>query len=523
MANSYQRFLKNNIDLAPLGVERRAGEVTYFCTPRGATIFGWAGVDGIHYCFIRGFGEMVFAVSPENDAPNYVHPLAKNFKDFLRLLLACGSAGALEQAWIWNQAEFDAFLWENQPAEEQKAVLAEIADQLRLTPMENPWQYIRELQSSFDDRQIKYTEDFYDPDMNPNAGRKALEREKTEWKVYFDGNFWGHRGRDRAGKEIPVGKHFEWAGRHWLIPALYACSKGLVIEFCMQIDPGQIRAFMDKWDLNAQNEADKNFSREQQMEIERDNPLCLDFDAVVRLNGKELVPTYGYGVSYNPCLPRDMIRRTEAKKVVDHYGLDPAYGWVIRRSAFPWKTKRRTEIRNLSVTLSQCPVSVPGPHFRVAAPGDTFDFTFPETGSRHTLTVQEYEQQKMDFSRMPAQDMEYPPYYFGMSYTIMPPLPNDRLTVSDCMDSDPPRQKHSKQEDPLAPVAKNSSIGVIGIIGGADGPTAIVVGDAGPSRLQAACSALHFEPVKEVEWHMIFHEKQFDDLTIGLMGHKDGV
>ena len=22
-----------------------------------------------------------------------------------------------------------------------------------------------------------------------------------EWKVYFDGDFWGHRGKDRAGKE----------------------------------------------------------------------------------------------------------------------------------------------------------------------------------------------------------------------------------------------------------------------------------------------------------------------------------
>ena len=61
MAYGYQGFLKKKIDLAPLGVERGADRAGYFCTPQGASIIGWAGVDGIHYCFIRGFGEMVFA------------------------------------------------------------------------------------------------------------------------------------------------------------------------------------------------------------------------------------------------------------------------------------------------------------------------------------------------------------------------------------------------------------------------------------------------------------------------------
>ena len=54
-------------------------------------------MDGIHYCLIRGFGDIVFAVSPMNPAPHYVHPLARTFSDFMRLL-ACGSCDALEQA-----------------------------------------------------------------------------------------------------------------------------------------------------------------------------------------------------------------------------------------------------------------------------------------------------------------------------------------------------------------------------------------------------------------------------------------
>ena len=172
MKLTYQNFLKQGIDLAPLGIEKRDEEYPYFCTPKGARIFGWAGVDGIHYCLIRGFGEMVFAVSPMNTAPHYVHPLAQNFSDFLRLLLACGDSAALEQAWQWNEEQFAAFLAAHLPTEEQKAVLAKIAEQTGISPMEDPWQYLHELQTSFDFSKIQYTEDFYDPNMNPDAPQK---------------------------------------------------------------------------------------------------------------------------------------------------------------------------------------------------------------------------------------------------------------------------------------------------------------------------------------------------------------
>lgn len=55
---TYRNFTKKSIDLAPLGFEKGAGDETYFCTPKGAKIIGWAGVDGIHYCLIRGFSQL---------------------------------------------------------------------------------------------------------------------------------------------------------------------------------------------------------------------------------------------------------------------------------------------------------------------------------------------------------------------------------------------------------------------------------------------------------------------------------
>lgn len=93
---------------------------------------------------------MVFAVSPMNPAPDFVHPLSKDFADFLRLLLACGDVAALEQAWMWEEAQFEAFSRNNPPTQAQQVVLSEVAARLKLTPMEHPWVYLKELQASFD-------------------------------------------------------------------------------------------------------------------------------------------------------------------------------------------------------------------------------------------------------------------------------------------------------------------------------------------------------------------------------------
>ena len=79
MDKTYEKFLRSGMDLAAVGIECRRENTQYFCTPKGASVFGWAGTDGIHFCFIRGFGGMVFSVNPMNESQRYVHPLAKDF------------------------------------------------------------------------------------------------------------------------------------------------------------------------------------------------------------------------------------------------------------------------------------------------------------------------------------------------------------------------------------------------------------------------------------------------------------
>ncbi len=502
MTNTYRKFLSKNLDLSSLGVECRVDNAPYFCTPKGASIIGWAGVDGIHYCFIRGFGEMVFSVSPMNDAPHYVHPLAKDFRDFLRLLLSCGGADGLEQAWMWDKSQFERFLRENPKTEEQENALARLAEGMKLTAIEQPWEYIKALQSSFDGDKIKYTEDFYDLDLNP-----AAEPAMPPWKVSFSGGFWGPSGRERPGKEVRLDAQFAWADRHWRIPAAYLCGKGLVLDFCMRAEAEKIRAFQRKWTAKGEDPACRCMTREQQMEMELENPLRLDFKPWLEVNGRRLRMTHGFGAVYNPCLPEGEADDLEGKRAVSHYGLDLKDGWVFFRAAFPWVTKRRPALKTLSLTMEQQPVSIPGPRFKAAAPGDTVTFFNPADGERHRLTVREIERSTMPEERFGREGWDYPTHYWTMCYTVSPEIAEGTLTVLDCAEGDRPREKSPSPHGPRA----TGFAAVMGIIGGADGPTALVFGQGRP---RAACSALHFLPADQVEWRMVFHKKQFADRTI---------
>lgn len=342
-------------------------------------------------------------------------------------------------------------------------------------------------------------------------GLNPGEREIPEWKVYFDGNFWGHHGSERAGEEICINKQFVWDYEIWHIPAIYICSKGVIVDFCRQVPAQNIRFFMDKWNLSIENDGAK-FTDEQRMMIDAENPLAININRKVVFNGSLLSNSHGCGMSWNPCFPDS--NDVEIKHIIQHYNLDPAYGWGIWRAAFAWTTKRKPQMKTLSITLMQHPVAIAGPHFHVSAPGDCIEFTHPITGIRHMLTVQEYEQQELCNQHFANQNQELPMHYRLMSYTLFPALPDGALTVTDCVQSDKPRKKSTDSNVPQA----FSSVGVC-LIGGAKGPTAIVFGDNSQGKLQAACSALHYEPVEDVEWRMVFHEKIREDICLDLISN----
>jgi len=364
------------------------------------------------------------------------------------------------------------------------------------------------LQAEFDLSKIPYTEEYYDPDMNAAAPIMPVE-----WKVTYDGGLWDSQGH--AGKEIPVSKEFEWDGQRWIIPAIYACGKGLVMDICMEAEPNGIRAFIEKWDLLREDE--HRYSNEEIRRMEQEHPLNIDFRPHVILNGKHLRNEHGCGVSWIPasCLAEGVQSERDSLRVLEHYGLDTSKGWMIRRCSFAWATAKKPAIKSLSLTLERELTDIPGIRFAAPSVGESISFTHPVTGTEHTLTVHEYEQNELNTQHFSDTGMEYPTHHHAMSYSLSPDLPNRSFMLRDTAEGDNPRIKTPKSSEivdtPFGPAAS------IGIIGGADGPTAIIVANRPQPKMHTACSSLHFEPVDEVEWQITFREKLVEDISIDVI------
>lgn len=327
-----------------------------------------------------------------------------------------------------------------------------------------------------------------------------------KWAVYFDGSFWTHRGRKRAGKEIKIGKRFVWDNQEWYIPCAYACSQGLVIDFCIQVPVESIRSFIEKWGLSMDTEFSE-FTNEQQMQIETENPLTVSCRPEAFVNGKQLSFSHSSALSWNPCFPE--YNEQEAENVLKHYGLGTEYGWIVWRTAFPWATSRKPKMLSLDITLKHDAVPVSGFHFHLPADKERqIEFTHPITEQPHTLAVQEYELQEAPEDCFGDESYEYPTHYVVMSYTLSPDLSDCEFQIMDCDDGDRPRKKQANPYEPQSAAA-------CAIIGAAAGITALT-DNSGSPKIHTACSALHFQPVNRVEWRTVFYQKGCDDITIKL-------
>ena len=191
--------------------------------------------------------------------------------------------------------------------------------------------------------------------------------------------------------------------------------------------------------------------------------------------------------------------------------MNTSYGWVIFRNTFPWVSKRRPEIKELSITMEQEPEWIPGAHFKTHAPGDSFTFFHPISGTDYTLTVQELEQQTLP-KNFGSERWFYPTHYTAMSYTLSPE-PVEDISFCDCDEGDRPVEI-KPSEDALSPAIAAS----VGCIGSADGPTAIVFGENSQGKFHVVYSALHFKPIQDdIEWLIMFSVKQFDDASFLLI------
>ena len=332
------------------------------------------------------------------------------------------------------------------------------------------------------------------------AETAQINKTAMEWKVYFR-----ERQEDsRAGKEVPVNRQFMWDDEEWYIPSVYICKEGLVIDFMRKVPAVQIRAFMDKYHVGPGGDI-TYFTPEMQEQIDADNPLVANIQPQADLEGSVLKSVGSTGYCFNPLFPE--LNHDEVIASMQHYALDLECGWAFHRWYFRWNAEMPSKLTALEVTMVRQDTAIAGPHFRAAAVGDTVEFTHPLTNVRHTLTVREIEEETANVGQI-HQNMEFPQNCVVMAYTLSPELPGSSIHVIDTAQSDRPRQK---QGEP------NTSKAATVLLGGVRGVSSVAAIVSGRGELHTACSALHFEAVKEVEWRIIFHEKLKEAIRVTLI------
>ncbi len=482
-----RQFLKAQIDLEPLGLIMDGPFEAYFCTPKGARIFARSGVDGIHFCFVRGFGETVFAVSPMNGRENCVHPVAKSFRDFLRLLLALHDAAAIEQAWQWNAAQLEEFEQKHPSSDEQLAALDKLVFTFHLRPMAEPWKYIHTVQSGFDYGKLRFSEEFYET-VEDTAGRPE------PWKVTFEGGFGG--GKGQAGKEISIGKTFFWGENEWLVPAAYVCKEGMVLDIIKHVPVEKLFSFREKWELCPEN-AGSDWEEDKCIRARAENPFEGRFSAELTVNGQTLQWKRGCALCWDPLYPEGNDR--ENKQVREHYKLDELDGWYIERISFPWKGKKKADIRSLSLHIREDPLEVPGQEFSPERAGDSITFTLPGAQQTYTLTALALHTEELPLFGETV-------YTTELAYDIAPEPPGGSVTLRDFAEA-----------IRVSPQGDFSSC-AFGVIGGADGPVALAMGR------DIACSQVRREKERRVTWTLVCHEKRKEDKTVTLLdGQKERI
>ncbi len=159
MGTVYEKYMALPIDKGLLCLKPGTITIPYFCYPVNAEPIGFE--ECILYCFLPEYGDMVFACNPESCVDRYVYPLAANFEDFIRLILACGTANPVEQIVWMNRKQFDEHIANEKTilTEEQKAAGNLLQQRLGLLPMDNPFEYVKSIQKDFDDSKIQYSDE----------------------------------------------------------------------------------------------------------------------------------------------------------------------------------------------------------------------------------------------------------------------------------------------------------------------------------------------------------------------------
>lgn len=298
-------------------------------------------------------------------------------------------------------------------------------------------------------------------------------------KIYYNSSIWS-KGKGLCGLPQRTNWQFEYAGTKRCIPVIYRFSKGIVFDVITILDETKLREFFEKYET-----IEETLTPLQQRCVEQEHPYQAVPIKEIWINGKQVES----GRSSSGTMSIPWVRQDDELTLVRK-----AYSSILKdtvcfaceRFCVPYpetdsKTQKLLRFLRLDrvnrIKLSTYPVQWFFPldiHFEMSVDEKQKELCFnhPVTGIKHTLYFQSAESMELPIGA----DRNRSFYTIQSMYEIEPALPQgDALQFNNSIQyTEPP-------DDEFSPISA-SCIGIIGIIGGADGPTAICVSSKGEEK-----------------------------------------
>lgn len=459
----YHKFRNSSLDTSPLGLYSGPDESGSVYTPAGYRIVAWLNSNEVHFCQTEGFGDMVFMVYPEASPGDCIRPIAKSLKDFIGLLVACPSADLLAGAFQWSRARFNDGIKLIRPSMKMRSVLRALQNTYQPTVISDPYGYMAAVAADFDYPSLPLHPNFFEwCPIRPGTPR---------WEVGLDTSFGEYCAKGKAGQEMVINRSFLWHGEKWSVPAIYLCENGIVVDSYKEVPLDQIDRFRDKWLDRA-----PYLSQEEAMCMTLEDPLITDVKGGLNVNDKMAPQRKFFTTTWNPRTENDW----NARRTLEHYGLDREKGYLLRRESFLRKGKN-PPIRTMNLTLQAEPVLVPGERFVAPRSGESMTFIHPVSGQTHTLTVRAQVREALD----PNFLSNHPCCYTRLMFSVEPSISKDQFYLVDC----------DRGDDNGGDMPVNQHF----------------------SSEHCATSSLRYTPAEQITWRMVFRRKVMQDVSVPLL------
>ncbi len=467
----YRRFRSSCLDTSPLGIITGPDESGSVYTPAGGRIVAWAVDSKVHFCQVEGFGGMVFAVDPTATPGDCVRPVARTLEDFIGLILICKDAALILGAHQWSRSLFRQRLAAITMDHKTRSVLRALENTYHPPVISDPYSYIADVQQGFDYTSLPLHPDYFEwCPIRPGM---------VKWDVGYGTGFAEYCDKSRVGNEITVGRAFLWQDESWMVPSIYLCENGIVVDSYLEVSGEEMSRFSKQWGAHSP----EDLSAEDLMRRKLDDPLGIEVLGKLSVNDIALPRKKTNILRWDPAVENSW----NARRTLEHYGLDRNKGYLLRREHFLRKGKN-PPIQTMYLTLEAIPAAVPGIRFTAPRPGESLVFTHPVTGQDHTLTVNSCTREALD----PNFLSNHPCCYTRLTFSVEPSIEKDMLRIVDCDPGDP------FQSTPEAPAA-------------------VILTDKVPSAGHFAISSLRHIPAENITWRMVFRQKLRSDVTVPVL------